>query len=270
MKCKGCGKEAKTPKGWCSRKCYAKNQHLVENSGRRKPVSNIEFKCKKCESITEGKPYRYKKQQFCSNKCSREYRSEQETIIDSCLNCGVEIKRNYYQVKNGIHKFCSKKCYREYDNGGKLRKTGRKTEWLSKECIICGNVFEVPPCRKETAKFCSRRCSSIAGSKAQGDFTKRTKIEKKIRKYLLDLGIVFIEQKPFSNITIPDFFIEPNIVVYADGDYWHNITDVMERDRRNNEYLKKNGYEVFRFWENEIHNAENRIKMELGELCLNY
>ena len=33
-KCIGCNNPPKTKKGWCSLKCYQKNQAMVENSGR--------------------------------------------------------------------------------------------------------------------------------------------------------------------------------------------------------------------------------------------
>ena len=35
-KCIGCNNPPKTKKGWCSLKCYRKNQSMIENSGRRK------------------------------------------------------------------------------------------------------------------------------------------------------------------------------------------------------------------------------------------
>ena len=35
-KCKGCDKESKSKKGWCSIDCYRTNQHVIENNGRFK------------------------------------------------------------------------------------------------------------------------------------------------------------------------------------------------------------------------------------------
>lgn len=37
IKCKGCDNIAKTPKGWCSGKCYAQNQRFGENKAWFKP-----------------------------------------------------------------------------------------------------------------------------------------------------------------------------------------------------------------------------------------
>ncbi|MCH7605423.1 DUF559 domain-containing protein [Patescibacteria group bacterium] len=57
--------------------------------------------------------------------------------------------------------------------------------------------------------------------------------------------------------------MEPNIAIYADGDYWHNIPDVKERDKRINKNLVQRGYIVLRFWEHTINDniqeVEDRI-----------
>jgi len=65
----------------------------------------------------------------------------------------------------------------------------------------------------------------------------------------------------------PLFFIEPNICIFADGDYWHNRPEAIERDKLVNKELINKGYKVLRFWENEIRsnidNCANRIKTEV-------
>jgi hypothetical protein len=44
----------------------------------------------------------------------------------------------------------------------KIRKT-RSTERITVTCAHCGKVFTVPNNRKDTAKFCSRKCTSSYG-----------------------------------------------------------------------------------------------------------
>ena len=87
---------------------------------------------------------------------------------------------------------------------------------------------------------------------------KATKIELKLRKILKINKIIFISNKSiyFKDerfLTQPDIFIEPNICIYADGDYWHRLQGRVEKDERINKLLKKYGYIVIRFWEKEIH-----------------
>ena len=61
--------------------------------------------------------------------------------------------------------------------------------------------------------------------------------------------------------TIPDIVIEPKIVIYADGCWWHCCStcnlkytnfEARGRDQYVNTGLLRAGYKVFRFWEHEI------------------
>lgn len=81
---------------------------------------------------------------------------------------------------------------------------------------------------------------------------KATSIEIAIWNELAKRNIKFEKNKPILKITRPDAFIKPNIAVYADGDYWHNLPNYIERDTRQNKVLLENGYKVFRFWQHEI------------------
>ena len=81
---------------------------------------------------------------------------------------------------------------------------------------------------------------------------KATSIERKLWEELQLRHIKFFKNRPILDCTRPDAFVEPNICIYADGDYWHNLPNYKKRDRRQNRILKKNGYKVFRFWEHEI------------------
>ena len=60
-----------------------------------------------------------------------------------------------------------------------------------------------------------------------------------------------------------DFLINDDIIVECDGDYWHNLSNIKEKDKIRDKILTENGYKVFRFWEHEINdnvsNCINRI-----------
>lgn len=82
-----------------------------------------------------------------------------------------------------------------------------------------------------------------------------TSIEIIMQKALNLNGIKFEKHKPFKLIkryTRPDIFIEPNICVECDGDYWHRLPDHIERDNIVNFELRNRGYIVLRFWEKDI------------------
>ena len=71
-----------------------------------------------------------------------------------------------------------------------------------------------------------------------------TDIEIILEDWLKDKGIKYEKQKQLLGITLVDFFIEPNICLYADGDYWHNIPKVRQRDGLIRKVLRDNGYKT--------------------------
>jgi G:T-mismatch repair DNA endonuclease (very short patch repair protein) len=85
---------------------------------------------------------------------------------------------------------------------------------------------------------------------------KDTSIEVALQNGLRKRGIVFETHKPIYGQ--PDIFIEPNICVFADGDYWHSRPKARERDARVNRVLTEQGYKVLRFWEHEINSNLDR------------
>jgi very-short-patch-repair endonuclease len=82
--------------------------------------------------------------------------------------------------------------------------------------------------------------------------TKTTKPERKLEEYLKENKIIYKTQEPIENMTISDFYIPPNTVMFADGDYWHSIPKVRERDEHINKKLRGMGYHVIRLTESEI------------------
>jgi DNA mismatch endonuclease (patch repair protein) len=99
--------------------------------------------------------------------------------------------------------------------------------------------------------------------------SKDTKIEKILQNELEKKEIRFTKHKPI--IGQPDIFIEPNICIFADGDFWHGWNylqgeDFSHKKAFNNEYFKSRiqndaritmqldnlGYIILRFWEHEI------------------
>ena len=79
---------------------------------------------------------------------------------------------------------------------------------------------------------------------------KDTKIELIIQKTLTEENIKFTTHKPI--LGQPDIFIEPNICIFADGEYWHNLPGAQEKDKKINKKLEENGFKILRFWEKDI------------------
>jgi len=90
-----------------------------------------------------------------------------------------------------------------------------------------------------------------AGMRAASNKTTNTSIEKVLKRNFRKSGIKFISQKKVGAVSV-DIFILPNICVFADGLYWHNLPNRKKRDLRINKTLMNLGYEVIRFPERMI------------------
>jgi len=106
---------------------------------------------------------------------------------------------------------------------------------------------------------------------------KNTSIERKLQDILISNGVEFQLWKCI--IGHPDIFVEPNICIFADGDYWHanpdrfsedeiargtlTVRKIWEKDKEITAELQSQGYIVLRFWEREIKKdieaCENKI-----------
>lgn len=102
-------------------------------------------------------------------------------------------------------------------------------------------------------RFCSHSCRSIYNI-AQGVFNKPTTIELMLYDALDELGVDFIPQHPITEAkTVPDAFVPAlNLVLYADGDYWHALPKTAARDRVQEQRLSELGYTVRRLSEADL------------------
>lgn len=104
-----------------------------------------------------------------------------------------------------------------------------------------------------------------------------TSIEKIMAKTLVEMKIPFEFQKIYG-FWVFDFFL-PNkkTFIECDGDYWHGNPDkfkIFNKTQKNNisrgkakdNYAKKHGYKVIRFWESEINEELENVKKKI--LCI--
>ena len=141
---------------------------------------------------------------------------------------------------------------------------GRKISTIHKaecQCAFC-------PTRRPTSADTNYKKGNAHRGKARPPFTtewkqkistarlkqvwpkKDTSIEVKLQHALATAGVTFVTHKAIKGQ--PDIFIEPNICVFADGDYWHSRQDVVRRDADTTSFLLQHGYVVVRLTETEI------------------
>ena len=100
----------------------------------------------------------------------------------------------------------------------------------------------------------TRGHSTSCGCKPYSYHGKETYIEKLIRQELEKRKIQFkqeyLAQAPFLTV---DFFLpQYKLLIYCDGKYWHKKDNRRKQDYVINAKLRRAGYKVIRFWEDQI------------------
>ena len=243
-------------KNFCSKKCNGKYRGDLLVISHPEYYTNMVL-------LSNSDQHRFKK--GVKGEKNKRYNS----VKKQCLTCNQLFVANLYRLKEGCDKYCSKKCFYEWQTKYKTFKI--RTARDKYLCRVCNKEFIKAAClRKHNVKYCSVKCGNI--DKLKNMSHKDTSIEKKIETLLIKHGISYEKQKPIKTFTIADFFIAPNILIYADGDYWHSLSAAKARDTRNNKLLFELGYTVKRFSENainkDIENVEKSLLQTLNTSCL--
>lgn len=253
----------------CSRSCAAKLA-VTYCTSKTRTKKQIAITCKFCGQQRFVSPS-LANRLFCDVKCMANYYSTLKGdranhwqgghIKRTCLSCGGEFEcdRNVIERTDRLGGlFCSIACKAKYYSRG-TRNPNYHGGKVAKICPECGRVFYVRPSAVEIAVTCSRRCCAIRRMKTQQ--RQDTNIEKKLERWLNENRVVFEKQKPIAGLTIVDFYIPSMKVLYADGDYWHSLPNVIARDKRINETLKAMGYHVYRLTGTQIKNGIRPVEI---------
>jgi len=100
--------------------------------------------------------------------------------------------------------------------------------------------------------------------------------ERAVREILEELEVLYKEQAIIGYYMVDFLLPDQNVVVQADGDFWHAHPDKYEdkdlydlqktnrwRDSACNKYLRNKDYIVIRFWESDLENNRDECKQEL-------
>jgi len=131
------------------------------------------------------------------------------------------------------------------------------------ECLLCGKIWTRETERMREGKTCTKRCASIKGYLSGNH--KETGIELKLQELLASMNIEFITQKPLLGVTIADIFVEPNVAIFADGEYWHRGAMKEYKDAEKTRKLEKSGYVVLRLAEREINKDIELVRKKVTE-----
>lgn len=212
----------------------------------------IKFLCRQCGKSFEVLPYRKGSVKFCSKSCfflSKKGKQtwHKEKIKCNCLQC----KKDFYvlpsRITHGKDKYCSFKCYWESKKG---KPSCLKGKHLSKK-----HKKQLSKTHKGIHPINYYKEIGLKGVIRQQNSKEPTSIEKKVYKELKIKGFLFETQKLINGKFLVDAYIPIlNLVIEADGNYWHSLDRIVEKDKTENAYLKKCGFGLLRLTETEINN----------------
>lgn len=287
--CEECGKET-TNKKYCSRDCQYESYR-----GERR-TEWVERECKYCEEKFEIKKsgLKHGKGKYCSVECCDEHKKETYKGEKNPMY-GTEMSE---KAKKKKRKTMVQKWKTDWRD--EVMKTHRKSRKKFKEKNGCwpGHTEEAKEKRRKTmlkrhgkehnwnGEYGERKCDKTfkekygkpshimfleAGRKALRN--KNTSIEKKVENILKKQDITFEKQKQMGEFA-PDFWLPKyELVIEADGDYWHGHPEKYDEldetqksskksDKRKDKYIQKQGYNIKHFWGSEIKNEDFEAKLK--------
>ncbi len=219
-------------------------------------MSAYNKECAVCHRSYCIPPSRLATSKYCSNACQIVARKGRRPHNignrggenRACQICGQTYYASPARIKHDS-KYCSRTCFAE----SKRRLTGPEHPLYRKQdvaCFNCGKAIKRIPALLALYQhpFCSRRCVGIYSKAHQPN---PSMIESIVADELSRRNIPFIPQFRYE-LGVADFFVSPNIIIECDGDYWHRLDSVRERDARKDEYFSEHGFKLFRFREREI------------------
>lgn len=176
---------------------------------------------------------------FCSRRC--QHKTYPKKVKKTCPQC-----KKVFLIPpswDPVRTFCSKKCQDD-----------SMRDYVSCVCRCCKKTFEIPrsDLNRGRGTYCSRRCFvSYQGSSL---------LELKMEKALTLAKLNFEREVKFKRFHV-DFIIEKyKTAIECDGEYWHLIPKIQERDKRKNILLESLGYKLLRFTGTEINKfSENNL-----------
>ncbi len=280
--CENCRKEKTTPEAqfvkskrhFCSRSCF--NKFSKNNSTQLQTAC-----CRNCKN-TFSKRSAYKIV-FCCKTCLKEYprrHIEIPKIIEMYemqMMTIAEIARKTHSTDCIIRAMLCENNVKMRDpkwfaiNKPPAKGTKRTEEHKRERSRISKNAYiKYPELREQMRKKMLKQISD--GKMPQVN----TGIEKIMASTLVELEIPFIFQKVFGYWCYDFYLPDYDLFLECDGDYWHahpqqyhndSLNETQrknkKRDERKERYVLVRGHNIIRFWEREINNSLEEVKIRL-------
>lgn len=190
------------------------------------------------------------------NKGKSYHKKVSRKVSKNCLYCN-NVFDSYPSEKQ---KFCGNICQhkgRDYIPYNKGRRSPRLTckcgSGKSLQAMLCFNCYQ----RTDAPKM-----NGLKGRIMLQNRKGPTSIENIVYEYLVLKGILFEKQKLINDKFLVDAYIPSlNLIIEADGKYWHTLPKTMKKDKAENAYLTKCGFNLIRLGEDEINDGSFKERM---------
>ena len=223
-----------------------------------------------------GKELTGKQRTLCSEECRKKRKKEYDyeyrrNNVEKIKNYSHEYYQdNAKRIKKRNHEYCQNNLKKI--NGYKRKYRLNNPEKIKeKDHIYYQNNQE--KIREHQREYGYKKYRLDRGLPEDADLHKESSIERIIREWLQEKNIEFIAQYYIdlrelgANWTYVDFFIEPNICLYCDGNYYHLLLNAKKCDEEQNRILPQMGYNVIRLTETEILNGVRPdLKRGIGDV----
>lgn len=205
--------------------------------------------------------------------CGKELTGKQRKLC-SDIECHRDDKKEYDHkyYQNNVEKILKQQCRYQRNNRKRINGSVRKRRQNNPEKVKENNhkYYQNNSERikensrnyyqdnlEEIKEYKNKYYRRARGLPEDADLRKESILERIMRERLQENNIEFIAQHYINleNLTWTrvDFYIPGiNVCLYTDGDYWHSLSEVQERDMRINKALEEMGYKVIRMTETKI------------------
>ncbi len=179
--------------------------------------------CVTCGEYVTGQGRRL----YCRDECAQ--------ITKTCAECGEEYRTS---VKRRRRPCCSMEC------GTWYRARDRKVEKVTCSCGECGKTFQKYPSEiaEGRGRFCSRTCSMV-GRPING---RPSVIGDEVLDLVESAGLLVDREVRVGRWSLDAVPRGTKVAIELDGEFWHSLPDMVDRDQRKDAYLTSRGWQVIR------------------------
>lgn len=210
--------------------------------------------CAQCGEPFVPERSNVKTAKYCGRECQANARGavmrlRRKRPWVSCSCCGKLIEATNYQLRSQKTVTCSRACMAQL----KRQVTGEQHPLYKPKtrmtCEVCGTVRMVKPSLVNRFRACSRRCAAALGQES----TPRTStLETAIANELNRLNEPFVSQRRFHWYVVDFYLPDRNLVIEADGTYWHSLPNMQRIDKSKDGYMRTHGINIARLSEPDI------------------